>query len=228
MAEEDDYLPLSALQHMVFCDRQAALIHLERIWIENARTVQGSDLHRAVDEGVAEKRGEVLIRRGLTLRSERLRVTGRADVVEFHRVPEGAGWGCRLHGHPYLWRPIPVEYKRGRPKEHRADEVQLCAQAICLEDAFGVSVQAGALFYGQTRRRQAVVFDESLRRLTENTAESLHKMIASGRTPVRSRQKKCDLCSLLPACLPPSRSRMSVEAYLRRGLAFSEPDPEAQ
>ena len=224
MLEEDDFLPLSALQHMIFCDRQAALIHLERIWLESARTVEGSALHRVVDGGPGESRGDVLIRRGLALRSELLRVAGRSDVVEFHRADGGSG-ACSLPDRPGWWRPYPVEYKRGRPKAHRADEVQLCAQGICLEEMFGVPVGAGALFYGQTRRRQVVDLDEPLRHLTTDTAAALHAMVRAGTTPVRVRQKKCDLCSLLPACLPSRRSRESVEGYLRKRLDLREEDP---
>ena len=221
MPEQEDFLPLSALQHMIFCDRQAALIHVERVWMESSRTVEGSDLHRLVDEGLAESRGKVLIRRGLGLRSERLRLTGRADVVEFHRLPEGEA-GCLVEGHPGRWRPYPVEYKRGRPKDHRADEVQLCAQAMCLEEACGVDVEAGALFYAQIRRRQTICLNATLRHLTEHTAESLHAMVNSGRTPIRPREKKCDLCSLLPACLPPRPSQPSVETYMASILALGD------
>lgn len=225
MSETDDLLPLSALQHMIFCDRQAALIHLERIWIENSRTLEGSDLHRVVDEAAGERRGNVLIRRGLTLRSELLRLSGRADVVEFHRLPADSESGCVLDGQSGCWRPYPVEYKRGRPKQHRADEVQLCAQAMCLEEAFGAVVQQGALFYAQTRRREVVALDGPLRELTERTAKSLHDMVEAGRTPVRVREKKCDLCSLLPACVPPRRSRPSVEAYMKRSLIVTQSEP---
>lgn len=225
MSEQDDFLPLSALQHMIFCDRQAALIHLERVWMESARTVEGSDLHRIVDEGAGENRGDVLIRRGITLRSERLRLTGRADVVEFHRLNSETSPGCTLPGQSGRWRPQPVEYKRGRPKKHRADEVQLCAQAMCLEEMFAVAVESGALFYAQTRRRQAVVLDAPLRELTQRTAASLHAMVEAGQTPVRVREKKCDLCSLLPACLPPRRVQASVESYMARSLVLSEQDP---
>lgn len=222
MDEEDDFLPLSALQHMIFCDRQAALIHLEGIWMESARTVEGSDLHRVVDDGGPENRGDVLIRRSLGLRSSRLGLIGRADAVEFHRLQAHAESGCALEGQTGRWRPFPVEYKRGRPKAHRADEVQLCAQAMCLEEALSTTVEAGALFYAQTRRRQVVTLDVPLRELTERTAASLHFLIRSGRTPIRIRQKKCELCSLFSACLPPRRTQVSVEAYLLTGLG----DPE--
>jgi CRISPR-associated exonuclease Cas4 len=224
MCEQNDFLPLSALQHMIFCDRQAALIHLERLWLESTRTLEGSDLHRVVDEGSGESRGDVLIRRGVNLRSERLRLTGKADVVEFHRVPAREASGCVLEGQPGRWRPYPIEYKRGRPKQHRADEVQLCAQAICIEEAFGAEVEVGALFYAQTRRRQVVALDGDLRELTQRTARSLHEMIEAGVTPVRTREKKCDLCSLLPACLPPRRSQPSVDDYLRDSV---DADPSA-
>ncbi len=221
MSEEDDFLPLSALQHMLFCDRQAALIHIEQVWLESARTLEGADLHRLVDEGLTESRGEVLIHRGVALRSDILRITGKADVVEFHRLPAHDA-GCVLEGHPGRWRPYPVEYKRGRPKDHRADEVQLCAQAMCLEEALGVAVESGALFYAQTRRREVIAIDATLRTLTEETAAALHAMVNAGRTPVRLREKKCDLCSLLPICLPPGRSQPSVEAFLRRALELAD------
>lgn len=225
MSEEDNLLPISALQHMIFCDRQAALIHLERIWLDNTLTVEGSDLHRVVDDMGSETRGAVLIRRGLSLRSHRLGVTGKADVIEFHGVPaESTEPGCVLSGVDGRWRPFPVEYKRGRPKEHRADEVQLCAQAMCLEEALDVEVPAGALFYGQMRRRQSIPFGQELRELTTRTAANLHAMMQSRTTPVRNRQKKCDRCSLLPACLPPRRTRDSARAYVRRLLALGPPD----
>lgn len=152
---EDALVPLSALQHHLLCPRQCALIHVERLWAEDVATAEGRLLHERVDVGGGERRPGVRIARGMALRSVALGVSGIADVVE-------------LHGDPP--RPFPVEYKRGKPKSHRADEVQLCAPAICLEEMFGRSVQEGALFYGQTRRRLAVTFDLELRALTADTA----------------------------------------------------------
>jgi CRISPR-associated exonuclease Cas4 len=188
-------LPLSALQHLLFCERQCALIHVERLWEENRFTAEGRVLHEKVDEGRGESRPGVRITRSLQLRSEMLGLHGVADVVELHRRPDGG------------WQPFPVEYKRGKPKAHDADLVQLCAQAMCLEEGFGVPVPEGALFYGQTRRRLDVLFDDGLRALTTRTAARLHEVIASGRTPRAVREKKCEACSLLEVCLPEAMSR---------------------
>ena len=187
-AAEDALIPLSALQHYLFCPRQCALIHVEQLWAEDGATAEGRILHERVDGGRPERRLGVRILRGLALRSLALRVNGKADVVE-------------LAGHPP--RPFPVEYKRGRPKGHRADEVQLCAQAICLEEAFGVEVPAGALFYGATRRRFDVAFDAALRTLTAAVAADTRAMIHAGRTPTPVyRPAACDRCSMFDLCEP--------------------------
>jgi CRISPR-associated exonuclease Cas4 len=213
---EDDLLPLSALQHLLFCERQAALIHLEQVWAENPLTVEGKHLHERVDGGAGESRGEVRIARGLPLRSFRLGLSGKADAVELHRLPDGTP-GARLPEVPGAWRPFPVEYKRGRPKSHRADEVQLCAQALCLEEMLATDVPAGALFYGQTRRRLDVAFDPDLRRLTEETAARLHRLFSSRITPSPVREPKCDQCSLLDLCMPGAPAA-SARRYLERAL----------
>lgn len=216
MFAEDDLLPLSALQHLLFCERQCALIHLEQIWVESSLTAEGRQLHERVDSGKGEARGDLHIARGLALRSLRLGLSGKADVVEMHRVA-GEEPGAELPGLAGRWRAFPVEYKRGKPKAHRADEVQLCAQALCLEEMLDAPVPAGALFYAQTRRRLDVAFDAELRRLTEDTAARLHRLIASGRTPAAVREPKCDQCSLLGVCMPDAVSR-SVRRYLAEAL----------
>jgi CRISPR-associated exonuclease Cas4 len=204
---EDDLLPLSALQHLQFCERQCALIHVEQVWADNRLTVEGSHLHRRADSGEAESRGGVRTERGVALRSLRLGLIGKADVVEFHCTGG-------------VWLPFPVEYKRGKPKHDRSDEVQLCAQALCLEEMLRVEIVGGALFYGTTRRREDVAFDASLRGATEDAAARLHALIASGVTPRAVREPKCDSCSLLNLCLPPAprRTRRSVAAYLDDAL----------
>lgn len=210
-----DSLPLSALQHLLFCERQCALIHLERLWEENRFTAEGRVLHGKVDEGRGESRPGRRITRSLQLRSEVLGLHGVADVVELVRRPDGG------------WQPFPVEYKRGKPKAHDADLVQLCAQAICLEEGFGVPVPEGALFYGQTRRRLDVVFDDGLRELTQRTAARLHELIATGVTPRAIREKKCEACSLLEVCLPDAMSRPhGTAAWNARAFAnvLTEPD----
>jgi CRISPR-associated exonuclease Cas4 len=211
---EDDLLPLSALQHLLFCERQCALIHLEQIWVENPLTLEGRHLHERVDSGQGESRGDVHISRGLPLRNFRLGLSGKSDAVEWHRVSDS---GAELPGLTGRWIPYPVEYKRGKPKSHRADEVQLCAQALCLEEMLDLEVPAGALFYARTRRRMDVAFDADLRRLTEETADRLHCLIASGTTPRAIREPKCDQCSLLEVCMPAAPSK-SVRAYLAGAL----------
>lgn len=230
MYEEEELLPISALQHLAFCERQCALIYIEGIWEDNPLTIEGSHLHGRTHEPGArsELRGDVLISRDLALRSFRLGLSGRADVVEFHRVVEG---GVRLPGVDGLWLPFPVEYKRGRPKKEHCDEIQLCAQAICLEEMLGVMVPEGALFYGATRRRFGVAFDDCLRAQTAETAERLHRMMARLETPVAVREPKCRRCSLLEVCMPArGPTTRSVEKYLRaaidRNLADIEDEGE--
>ena len=187
---EDDLIMLSALQHLVFCRRQCALIHIEQIWSENLFTAEGKVMHDKVDTANRESRGKIRIEYGVPLRSLRLGLIGKADVVEFHRKDDGT------------WRPFPVEYKRGKPKVDDSDKVQLCAQAICLEEMLNVEISDGALFYGQTRRREDVVFDNTLRMETEETARKVHELIASGVTPKAEYSVKCKKCSLLELCLP--------------------------
>lgn len=218
--DDDELLPLSALQHLVFCERQFALIHVERLWADNPLTVEGRALHEHTDSGTAESRGDLRIARSLTLRSRRLGLIGRADVVELRRMTaEGVSeLGVRLPGVEGLWSPFPVEYKRGRPKSHDADRVQLCAQALCLEEMLQVAVPAGALFYGKTRRREDVSFDERLRRRTEEAAARARELLIQGTTPRAVRAPKCRSCSLLDVCRPDAIGR-SVEDYLRRSLA---------
>jgi CRISPR-associated exonuclease Cas4 len=211
-----DPLPLSALQHLVFCERQFALIHVERQWADNPLTVDGKALHEQADAGGRETRGDVRILRGLALRCERLALVGKADVVELHRT--GGEQGVRLPGADGRWRPFPVEYKRGRPKSHDADRVQLCAQALCLEEMLAVPVPAGALFYGQTRRREEVVFEPVLRARTEAAAARAHELLARGHTPAAEPAPKCRRCSLRALCRPEAAGR-SVADYLRRALA---------
>lgn len=191
MSEEAELIPLSALQHYLFCPRQCALIHVEQAWAENAATAEGRVVHERVHAIASEMRRGVRTVTSMPLRSYRLGVSGIADVVELHRT---AGGG---------WCPYPVEHKRGRPKAHRADEVQLCAQAIALEEMFAVDIAEGALFYGEPRRRTPVNFDATLRALTQDVAEATRALIAAGRTPRMSYDKKrCDACSLIDICRP--------------------------
>ena len=200
------------MQHYLFCPRQCALIHVERLWAENVLTAEGRILHEQSDKPGQASRGERRIVQSMPIRSRALGVAGIADVVELTR--EGKGW-----------RPYPIEYKRGRPKAHRADEVQLCAQALCLEEMFATDVPEGALFYGKTRRRQAVAFDDELRALTRRIAEETRALIAAGRTPAPIYEaKRCDACSLKELCQPKRLERAgSVSAWLHRRIEEAEP-----
>ena len=200
-----DLLPISALQHLLYCERQCALIHLEQVWAENQFTMEGNVMHEKAHDGPDETRAGVRIVRGLAVKSETLGLSGQCDVVEFHT--DGT--------------VLPVEYKRGRPKAHQADEVQLCAQAICLEEMFGVSIPEGRLFYGQTRRRMDVVFDAELRALTADTARRLREMIASRRTPPAVyEERKCQACSLQELCMPQAmRFQKGAGAWFARQMA---------
>ena len=195
---EDDLIPISALQHYAFCPRQCALIHIEQVWAENRLTAEGRVMHERVHEAGSESRPEVRTARGLRLRSLRLGLTGVADVVELRPDAEGVA----VPGLRGAWRLTPVEYKRGRPKPDRCDEVQLCAQAMCLEEMLGACIPSGAIFYGQPRRRMEVPLDEALRAETAQASARVHEMLASGRTPPAVLIPGCKSCSLLDACQP--------------------------
>lgn len=208
--DEDDLLPLSAVQHVVFCPRQFALIHLERIWAESRLTIEGSRLHaRTHNAGPRrEVREDTVITRRLPLRSLRLGLSGVADVVEFRRVSDeahatrGGPRGVTLDGLDGTWDPFPVEYKRGRPKEGLADAVQLCAQGMCLEEMLATPVPRGALFYARTRRRLGVAFGEGLRHAVREAAGRIHMLASAGRTPPERYGRKCRRCSLVEICQP--------------------------
>jgi CRISPR-associated exonuclease Cas4 len=200
-------LPLSALNHYLYCKRRCALVHIEQVWQENVFTAEGRIMHERVDSGGRESRGLVRQAFGLALRSLQLDLSGKADVVEFHQDDVGN------------WLPFPIEHKRGRPKKDSSDLVQLCAQAICLEEILNFTVLEGAIYYGKPRRRLAVVFDDALREKTRETARCLHELIASGRTPLARYEKKCDSCSLLSACMPKvTGARRSVQGYMDKAL----------
>jgi CRISPR-associated exonuclease Cas4 len=205
---EEDFIPLSALQHYLYCPRQCALIHVEQLWAESRHTAEGRVLHERADKPRGERRRGVRTVTAMPLAHSGLGITGIADVVEFHEGPEGEE------------HAFPVEYKRGRPKAHRADEVQLCAQALCLEAMLEQPIAAGALFYGETRRRTDVPFDEPLRLLTHDTIAATRAMLASSTTPTAQYSPKlCDACSLLDLCQPKLLGRTgSVNAWLARQI----------
>lgn len=215
MYEEADYLQLSGLQHFVFCRRQWALIHIENLWAENYHTADGTVMHENVhNTAYRESRGERKIARGMYVHSARLGISGQCDAVEFLRSADGvpiAGWEGR-------WQPYPVEYKRGRPQAIDADRLQLCAQAICLEEMLCCDIPEGALYYGETRRREAVDFTEGLREAVRACLTEMHELYRKGHTPQPKRTKSCGACSLQELCLPTLPACGSVADYLRKSM----------
>lgn len=224
MFSEDDLLPLSALQHLAFCPRQCALIHLEGAWAENRLTAEGRVLHNRVHESGLESRPGIRVARGLRLHSLCLGLVGQADVVEFLACDPTASdlrHAVELPGQPGRWCPQPVEYKRGRPKRDPVDEVQLCAQALCLEEMLSVSIPSGAIFYGQTRRRLTVPLDFGLRSQTEALAARLHELVQTAITPPPTFGPHCEKCSLRAYCLPePLAHWSSIQSYLEQNTAL--------
>jgi CRISPR-associated exonuclease Cas4 len=195
LSDDENPIPLSALQHAVYCLRQAALIHLERLWAENRFTADSDVLHAVADKGGTRRVRGVRRVMSLPLASARLNLVGVADVVEFTHAPTGEV-------------AFPVEYKRGKPKLHRADEVQLCAQALCLEEMTGHPVPSGALFYAETHRRVQVPFDAELRALTEGAVAALAQVFTSRQTPPPTPHKsRCKACSLRDLCRPETYAR---------------------
>lgn len=204
---QENLLPVSALSDITFCERRAALHFIEGIWKDNLFTAEGTILHERVDEGSnTEARGNIRMAHSVYLRSLILGLIGKADVVEFHKTETG---GIKLEGVSGLWIPFPVEYKRGHLRHEHSFDVQLCAYALCLEEMLNVKVPEGALFYGKTKRRLGVYFDEALRQKTEDTARRLHELIESGITPKAEYSSKCKKCSLVEMCLPKVSSKAS-------------------
>ena len=212
---ESDFLQLSGLQHFAFCRRQWALIHVEQQWKDNLRTVKGNILHeRAHDEAQRERRGDTLTVRGLRISSAELGISGVCDVVEFRLSPDGA----RLTGEEGRWQPYPVEYKRGSEKQEDEDRLQLCAQAMCLEEMLCCPVPEGALFYGETRRRECVAFDDALRAEVKRLLAEMHQYLRRGYTPKVKTGKHCNACSLKELCLPALCRSSSAAAYIQKHL----------
>lgn len=215
MYSEEDYLMLSGIQHFAFCRRQWAMIHIEQQWEENARTTAGELMHKkAHDERVIEKRGNLLSVRGLRISSREIGLSGQCDVVEFRQDADGV----ELFGYDGKWNPVPVEYKHGAPKEHQADELQLCAQAICLEEMFQTEIGCGYLFYGENRRRSQVEFTVSLREEVKRLAKEMHELFQKGYTPNVKPTKQCKACSLENLCIPKLQKVMRVRDYMKQGM----------
>lgn len=208
MYSEDDLLMISALQHFLFCPRQCAFIHVEQLWVENRLTAEGRILHERVHKAAKESRRKMRIEFDMPIRSLTLGLIGRTDVVEFHLQEDGT------------WQPFPVEYKRGRPKKDDSDRVQLCAQAICLEEMLGEDVSEGALYYGKKKRRTAVIFDENLRHKVMETSQALHDLLDSGKTPPPIYSRRCESCSFVEICLPKTTGKKGlVQNYMAKMTA---------
>jgi|LSQX01.2.fsa_nt_gb CRISPR-associated exonuclease Cas4 len=214
--DREDYLQLSGIQHYAFCPRQWALIYLEGQWEENVLTYGGQKLHRNVNRSeFTESRGEMIISRSVPVFSDRLRFYGIADMVEFIRDDVN---GVTIVNKPGLWRPLPVEYKYGQSKRSSCDRVQLCAQAMCLEETFNIDLDEGHIFYGRPRRREVVHLSEGLRQETMQLAEEMYKCQSLGMTPPPMYGKHCERCSLVEACVPSLAKRQTVSQYLDRML----------
>lgn len=221
MYKEDDYIMISALQHFLFCPRQCALIHLEQEWSENYLTTSGNLLHKKVNEGASESRKNIHIARSLRLFSSELGISGISDVVEFYRKNDPDESCCRLENKVGWWQPYPVEYKRGKTKNDETDEVQLCAQAICLEEMLKVKIKSGSLYYGSENRRHEVIFTQELRSLTKTISEKVHKLINNKLTPKAEYSKKCMACSMYDVCIPEKDHKKDI-GYLK--LIYGEDD----
>ena len=212
--EVDDYLLLSGIQHFTYCKRRWALVHLEQLWQDNVFTSHGKIMHKNADNPfLLESRGDIIISRSLPLVSHQLKLYGIADVVEFH----ASDMGIVLPNHEGLWKIIPIEYKSGKKREWECYDVQLCCQALCLEEMFHTSIPLGYLYYGKSRRRVEVVFNEELRERVRQLVAEMYQMFEASITPPACLQRSCENCSLLNLCLPQlSEKKQSVASYLRQ------------
>ena len=212
---EDDYLMLSGIQHFKFCRRQWALIHIEQQWAENVHTVVGELMHKkAHDPYLMEKRKDLLIARSLPIASREMGVSGECDVVEFPKCEDG----IKLHGHRGTFSVYPIEYKKGKPKLTEEDQLQLVAQALCLEEMFSTNIPEGALFYGETRRREVVEITDALRQEVRDMFREMHQYFDRKYTPKVKYSKACSACSLKDICLPKLGKSGSVKTYIDQML----------
>lgn len=216
---EEELLPLSGIQHFAFCPRQWALIHIEQQWVENVRTAEGRIMHdRTHNADIKEVYSDSIITRSMFLRSLKLGLFGQADVIEFWLVSKESG-GIHLEGFSGYWMPKPIEYKRGKPKTDDRDKVQLCAQALSIEEMLEVKIEEGALYYGETRRREIVLFTPELRQHVAELSREMHRLFSQGLTPRAKYEKKCLACSLIDICEPKMINRKgSVSEYINQAI----------
>lgn len=219
MYSEDEYLLLSGIQHFMFCRRQWALIHIEQQWEENFRTTDGKIMHTNVhDDSFHEKRGRTIITRAMAVSSARLGISGECDAVEFIKSKDGVS----IFGYDGKYSVVPVEYKRGKPKEDESDIMQLAAQKMCLEEMLCCDIPFGYMYYGETKHRLKVVFDEVLCRNTENAIDEMHRLYSRRHTPKVRRTKACNACSLKNICLPVICGKMTASEYVKKTLSLEE------
>ena len=212
---EDDFLMLSGLQHFAFCRRQWALIHIEQQWADNFRTVDGSLMHKnAHDKNAFESRGDRLITRGMAVFSATLGISGECDVLEFIRSEQGISIASKEGA----WIPYPIEYKRGAFNSETGDLLQLCGQAMCLEEMLCCSILEGALYYGETKRRTKVEFTSELRETVRVSLTEMHELYRRGYTPKVKQKKSCRACSLAALCIPKLSKTGTARDYLRANL----------
>ena len=212
---EDNYLMISGIQHFKFCRRQWALIHVEQQWEENVHTIMGELMHKKVhDPYNTETRRDTLVVRALPVSSRIMGISGECDVVEFHKCEDG----IKLYGHRGLYSVYPVEYKKGKPKLTEEDKLQLTAQALCLEEMFSTEIPEGAIFYGETRRRDVVEFHEELRLEVKRMFQEMHQYYDRNYTPKVKYSKACNACSLKEVCLPKLGKAVSVKSYMNQIL----------
>ena len=215
MYTDSEFLPLSGVQHYAFCPRQWGLICLEQEWAENVLTAQGDLFHsRAHDASVRERRGDTLTVRGLGVKSSELGLSGICDVAEFHRASKGHP----LFGVDGLWQAVPVEYKRGKSKSHDADRLQLCAQAMCLEEMLVCNIEEGFLYYGKTRSRERVAITARYRDKVREISQAMHEMAERQHVPRGRKRSSCASCSLCDICLPKVSTTHSVSEYISARL----------
>lgn len=212
---DEEFLMISGIQHFIFCKRQWALIHIEQLWNDNLRTIEGEIVHeKCHDETFTETRKDLLVCRGMKIFSNKLKVSGQSDVVEFRKSKTGVN----LFGHEGLWQPCPIEYKRGHPKEDLSDILQLCTQVICLEEMFCCDIAEGYLFYHENHRREKVVVTKELRQQVFDIFEEMNAYYNRGYTPKAKYNKKCRNCSMKDLCLPKISKHRSVGTYYQLNL----------
>ncbi|SNS94669.1 CRISPR-associated exonuclease, Cas4 family [Anaerovirgula multivorans] len=213
--KEEDFLLLSGIQHFSFCKRQWALIHIEQQWQENLRTIEGGILHEKThDNTIKEKRGSLIVSRGMAIFSRSLGITGACDVVELHKASDGV----TIFGREGNYKPVPVEYKRGKPKEDESDALQLCAQAMCLEEMLLCEITEAFLFYGETKRRLKIILDDGLRQQVKKTVKEMHELYDKRHTPKVKQSKRCKACSLTEICMPKLCKNPSAVYYIKKNL----------